>query len=109
MDAPLLTLLVDTVTVAPWASQDAAGQATYGTAVSYAALVEYATAKVDTVGTLDGRGGTSVLFHAVVHLDGRPAIGLKDKLTLPSGETPKIVNVRSYSDQSGGYTTEVHC
>lgn len=109
MDAPLLSLLVDTVTVAPYASQDAAGQATYGTATSYAALVEYASEKVTTVGTLDGRGGTAVVFHAVVHLDGRPAIGLRDKLTLPSGETPRILSVRSYSDQSGGYTTEVHC
>jgi hypothetical protein len=109
VDAPLLSLLIDTVTIAPWASQDAAGQATYGSPVNYAALVEYATAKVDTIGTLDGRGGSAVLFRATVHLNGRPAIGLRDKLTLPSGETPKIIAVLSYSDQSGGYTTEVHC
>lgn len=109
MDAGLLDLLIDTVTIAPYASQDAAGQATYGSPVSYAALVEYSTLKADVLGTLDGRGGATVIFHATVHLDGRPTIGLRDKLTLPSGETPKIINVRSYSDQSGGYTTEVHC
>ncbi len=109
MDAPLLDLLVDTITIAPWASQDATGQATYGAPVSYDALVEYNTRKIDVVGTLDGRGGSAIVFTATIHLDGRPAISLLDKLTLPNGETPKIVNVRSYSDQSGGYTTEVHC
>ena len=109
MDAPLLSLLVDTVTIAPYASQNSAGEATYGAAVSYAALVEYGTQKIDTIGTIDGRGGTAVVFHATVHLDGRPAIGLRDKITLPSGQTPKIIAVHSYSDQSGGYTTEVRC
>lgn len=109
MDAPLLDLLVDTVTIAPWASQDAAGQATYGAPVAYDALVEYDTTKAIVVGTIDGRGGQAVVFKAVVHLDGRPTISLRDKITLPDGSTPAILNVRSYSDQSGGYTTEVHC
>jgi hypothetical protein len=64
---------------------------------------------VDVVGTIDGRGGAAFVSSAVVHLDGRPSIGLRDKITLPDGATPQILAVKSYSDQSGGYTTEVHC
>jgi hypothetical protein len=109
MDAGLLDLLIDSVTIAPWASQNAAGEATYGAAVAYSALVEYDTRKVETIGTLDGRGGAVLVSKALVHLDGRPSIGLRDKITLPDGSTPQIIAVRSYSDQSGGYTTEVHC
>lgn len=109
MDAGLLDLLVDTITIEPWASQSAAGEATFGTAVSYSALVEYDTRKVETVGTIDGRGGAVFLSKATVHLDGRPTIDLRDRITLPDGSTPQIIAVRSYSDQSGGYTTEVHC
>lgn len=108
MDAGLLDLLIDTVSIAPWASQNAAGESTFGTAVEYAALVEYNTLKADVIGTIDGRGGTAIVFHAIVYLDGRPSISLRDKVTLPDGSTPRVINVRSYSDQSGGYTTEVH-
>lgn len=109
MDAPLLSLLVDSVTIAAWASQSSAGEATYGDAVSYDALVEYDTQKVQTVGTLDGRGGAVLVSKAIVYLDGRPTIGLRDKITLPDDSTPQIMAVKSYSDQAGGYTTEVHC
>jgi hypothetical protein len=109
MDAGLLDLLVDTVTIAPWASQNSAGEATFGSAVSYSALVEYKTQNVQSVG-ISGRSSPRVeVGSAIVHLDGRPSIDLKDKITLPSGATPQIHAVYSYSDQSGGYTTEVHC
>lgn len=109
MDAPLLDLLIDSVTIAPYASQNSAGEATYGAAVAYDCLVEYDTQKVDVLGTIDGRGGAAFVSKALVYLDGRPSIGLRDKITLPDGATPQILAVKSYSDQSGGYTTEVHC
>lgn len=109
MDAGLLDLLIDTVTIRAYASQNSAGEATYGSAVSYSALVEYDTRKVDVVGTIDGRGGAAFVSKALVYLDGRPEIGLRDKITLPDGATPQIIAVKSYSDQAGGYTTEVHC
>lgn len=109
MDAGLLSLLIDTVTIAPWASQNSAGEATFGDAISYSALVEYKTQNVLTVGTQDGRGGRVAVGSAIIHLDGRPDIGLKDKITLPDDSTPQIKAVYSYSDQAGGYTTEVHC
>jgi hypothetical protein len=109
MDAGLLDLLIDTVTIRPWASQNSSGEATFGSAVSYSALVEYDTQKVEVVGTIDGRGGSALVSKALVYLDGRPSIDLKDKITLPDGSTPQIIAVRSYSDQAGGYTTEVQC
>lgn len=109
MDAPLLSLLIHTVTIAPWASQNAAGEATYGSPVSYPALVEFTTSKVQLVGVLDGRVGQALVHKATVYIDGRPTIGLRDKITLPDGQTPQILTVNAYDDQSGGYTTEVHC
>ncbi len=109
MDAPLLDLLTDTVTIAPWASQNAAGEAAYGSPVSYAARVEYDMAKVQLVGVLDGRVGQALVAKATIYLDGQPAIDLRDKITLPDGRRPQILRVVSYSDLAGGYTTEVHC
>lgn len=111
MDAGLLSLLTDTVTIAPWASQNAAGEATHGAAVNYAARIEFDLRKVQLVGILDGRIGQAAVAKAIVYLNGKPSIDLRDKLTLPDGRTPQILAVIAYNDidGSGGYTTEVHC
>lgn len=37
----------------------------------------------------------------VIHLDGAYGIGVRDRITLPNGDQPPILNVNLYSDDKG--------
>jgi len=98
MEAELLSLMPHEITVAPYSSQDRYGAPTFGTAVSYTALVQQ---KVRQVRDLAGEERVSMV---TVYVNTTTAITPRDKLTLPAGftpQTPPIISVARQSDESG--------
>jgi hypothetical protein len=94
--------LLQTVTVEPWASQDAYAEPTYGAAVSYNALVTNA----DDI-AIGANGETIVPRCAVLFLEA-VAVGLLDRITLADGSTGPIVRVdEGVHDASGRMMTKV--
>lgn len=106
MDAALATMLSQSITVTPWASQDGYGKATYGAAVSYRAQVVHAQKMVRR------DDGQEVLATTQVILAGQPSISTKDRITLPAAFTPNqppLLAVESFPDERGaGYATVLY-
>jgi len=95
MDAGLLLLLNQHVTIAPATGLDSEGMRTYGTAVTVDALV---IGKQKLV--LDSQG-RDVVSSAQVYLDGTAVVTTESKITLPDGTTPVILAVSVYPDLDG--------
>lgn len=81
--ADLADLFVNTVTIEPLSSRDAAGKPTYGTAQSYSARI---VIKGQALRTLDG---TVILGRGLVDILTTGAIGTQDRLTLPAAFVPR--------------------
>jgi hypothetical protein len=83
---------------------DVYGTATYGTSVSYAALVVY-TSKL--VAGPDDREVTSV---TQVYIPSSSAsVAEHDRLTLPDGTQPRVIKVDRYADDNGQHNTVIWC
>jgi hypothetical protein len=95
MDAGLLVLLNQHVTIAPATGLDSEGMTTYGTAVTYDALV---VGKQKLMRDMQGR---EVVSSAQVYVDGTAVVTASSKITLPDGTTPTILAVSSYPDLDG--------
>jgi len=95
-------LFPHTVTVASVLSRDKYGGPTYGSGIDYSARVLY-----KNVRTTDARG-VEVLAKGVVWIQGTPSIGLDDKITLPDGTTPPILNVQMVPDERGTHHVKVY-
>lgn len=99
-----LNMCPHTITVEPYASVDAYGAYTYGTARTYRARVEGKNQLVMT-----GQGEESV-SHITIYV-ASSSIGPKDRITLPSPFTPTVPNildVRYVSDESGFHHAVVY-
>lgn len=109
MEAEFLEFMPATVTIAPWISDDANANPTYGTAVSYSARISI---KDELVRSHDGR---EIVAKGKVYL----AAGLqpittvpttRDKITLPSQyvpTNPPILDVIPSQDQFGIHHVEL--
>lgn len=95
MDAGLLLLLNQHVTIAPATGVDTEGMRTYGTAVTYDALV---IGKQKLVRDAQGR---DVVSSAQVYVDGTAVVTAESKITLPDGTTPVILAVSVYPGLEG--------
>lgn len=94
-DASLDELLNDTITIEPWASQDADLKPTFGTAVEYPAFVElHAKQHIDA----EGREFISSVRAMVKE---RLAIDLRSRVTLPSGFVPQQPPLRAVVAHKG--------
>ena len=105
MEAELIKMMPHTITVAPYSSDDRYGAPTFGTAVSYTALVQQ---KVRQVRNLAGEERVSMV---TVYVNTTAAITPKDRLTLPAGftpQTPPIISVARQSDESGLHHTVIY-
>lgn len=105
MESDLLSLMPHTVTVAPWVSQNAYGEASYGSAVSYTARIQ---GKMQMIRDATGVERVSTV---TVYVATTASIGPKDKLTLPSGWTPaspSIIAIQRVSDESGDHHTVIY-
>lgn len=96
MDAALLALLTETLTVAPYLSQDAYGKPTYGPSVTYAAREEWKIRRI-----VD-QTGQERISRARVFFDGDVTLTLRDQVTLTDGTTPPILLLYHVRDLSGG-------
>lgn len=96
------SLMRQTVTIAPWSSQNAYGEPAFGTAVTYPARV---VARTRMVRDTQGR---EVVSTATVYLGAAPTLSVKDRLTLPNGETPVIAAIGDYPDERGPHHSVVY-
>jgi hypothetical protein len=91
----LLSLLKQTVTLAPYASQDAYGQVTWGAGVSTPCRIVQKNTKVLNP------AGEEVLSTTRIYLDGSVSVTVRDKVTLPDATTPPILSIEDYPGASG--------
>ena len=105
MIADLAPLLVHTVTLEPWSSQDGYGKPAYGAAVTYAARV------VGRNRMVRDDQGREVVSSKQVQLGQKVSVSTKDRITLPAGEVlqqPPIVAVGDSPDELGESYTVVY-
>lgn len=101
MDAELRELFPHTVTVEPFSTNNAYGEASYGTGVEYLARTETKTRFFRRA------DGSEVVSVAVTYLADAPTVSTKDRITLPDSTQPPIVAVESMPDEVGTYYTAV--
>lgn len=89
-------LLTDTVTIEPATGRDGFGHPTYGAAVTVAARVVEKPRIVR-----DPTTGEEVVSTAQIRLGEPVAVGIEDRITLSSGEVPRILYVRRAKDETG--------
>jgi hypothetical protein len=95
MDAALVGLLQQTVSVASATTTNLYGETSHGTATELAARVE---PRVTQIRKADG---AVVPSKAYVYLDGDASITTQSQITLPDGTTPVILAVEKHTDETG--------
>lgn len=96
-DATLTELMVDSITIEPWASQDADLKPTYGAPVTYSnALVELHSERLMDAEGREFRSSVRVLIPERL-----TSIGLRDRVTLPSGFVPSQPPLRAIFGHKG--------
>ena len=106
MDAPLLGLLADTVTLEAYASQNQYGETTYSAATTHACHI---SGKVQTV---TDQAGNERVSRVQVYLGSAAGVTVRDRVTLPtrfSPTQPVILAVRHYADEVGAYSETLYC
>lgn len=81
-DSSLYDLMNDTVTVEPCTAEGAGRALTFGTAVTYRALVQLGRRRVI------GRDGREQISNTQVMIPNRVAIDIRSRITLPTGFVP---------------------
>lgn len=81
-DTSLLSLYDDTITVEPFVSETAARVRSYGSAVSYNAVIQSGAKRVQ------GSNGAEVVSNVRVLIPDRVHIDQRSRVTLPSGYVP---------------------
>ena len=94
-------LLTDEVTREAFVSQNDYGEATYGGAVTLKARVVGKPELVVTGAGEASRAVREVVATAKVYCSGVPAWDLRDRITLPDGTQPVILQVITYPDEDG--------
>jgi hypothetical protein len=95
VEKELLDLLQQTVTIEPCTGENSAGEPVYGAAVTYACRVE------EMLKTIYNKEGVLVTSTAQVFVDGVVPVGERDRVTLPSGLQPLILNIEVEPDETG--------
>lgn len=105
MESALKSLMRDTVTIAPYLSQNKSAEETFGDAVRYQARV---VGRIKSVTDLTGQervSSVTTYFGAALTLTPR------DRITLPAPFTPtqpKILAIEQFPDERGRYCTVVY-
>jgi hypothetical protein len=81
-DASLTSLLEDEITVEPFSAETSGRVQTYGTAISYAALIQRGAKRVI------GPQGREVISNIQVYIPERVHIDQRSRVTLPAGFVP---------------------
>ena len=101
IDASFLDLMPSTVTVYPVSSTNEYGIQTFGVGVDTRCRVQK-TGRV--VKTADNR---DVYENGVIVFYGNPTVTTESKILLPSGETPLIISVQPFNDETGAHHTTI--
>lgn len=80
---------------------DEYGDATYAASQTLRCRIVYKQRPVR------GVGGQEVVSNATIYVAGDYGITDEDRVTLPNGDTPKILRVNSYPDEDGTHHQEV--
>jgi hypothetical protein len=109
LEPELRELMPHTIQIRPWTGNTVDGTPTYGTAVSYRALVE---GKIMTLRTMT-QAELTLVFQVYVDA-GDAVIDPRDLLILPNQTTfgratPKIFTVSKLSDEHGNHHTSLAC
>jgi len=95
MDDALLSMLNQTVKIAPLSSIDVNGKSIYGDDVNIPARVEYKTTRV-----LSGTG-EDVISSTQTYVNGDVTVTTTSRITLPDGSTPLILKIDQHPDEDG--------
>lgn len=104
LEAEFLSLCPHTVTLAPLSTHDVYGAPSFGTAVSYTALVMQESKLVRAADGREVVSGTQVYIPS-----SSASVAEQDRLTLPDGTQPEILRVSVYSDDDGQHNVTVYC
>ena len=110
VDPQLLALMKDTVLIAPYTGQNEHGEATYGADVAYQCRITTHIMRVvvrTSSTTVAGAFEQVALSSAKIIIGSAPTVGARDRVTLPSGAQPRILEVFGHPDENGPYYTEV--
>src|SRR6185436_8554371 len=97
-----LDLMPDTVTYEAMTGRDGQSKPTYGTAVSYRARVVY-----KYIRTSNRASGQDAVGTGEVWLAGILYPNIDDRITLPDGSQPIIVNWNVFTDETGPHHTVI--
>ena len=96
--------LMPTVTVEAVTSQDVYGKPVYGAAVTVRCFIINKRVKTNRV----GQAGSDIEGSTLLIIPENRTINLTDRVTLPGGRTPRIIDVEYFEDASGEpYAVEV--
>jgi hypothetical protein len=95
MDTGLLSLLNQTVQIAPSTGLDGNGMETYGTPVPIPALI------FEHQKLVSGPQATTVVSTTQVYVNGPTDVTTSSKITLPNGTSPLILAVSAFPDEHG--------
>lgn len=101
VDLPLLELMPDVITIARRVSTDEYTNPQYGPDETYQARVEFKPR------VLQGTEGQTLVASGRAILGVPIPVGLFDKLTLPDGKSPTLLQVQSSPDTVGRYWVEL--
>ena len=95
MTHPLLSLTAQTITLERRTSMDEYGAHAYGTAENLTARV------VNRVRMVRDVAGQEVVSNTTIWIIGDHGIKAVDRITLPDGTQPPIINALTFPDESG--------
>lgn len=110
IDAALLALMRDSVLIAPYTGQNEHGEATWGANVAYQCRITYHTMTIvvrSSSTTAESAFERLALSSAKIIIGSAPVVNARDRVTLPNGLQPRILEVFLRSDENGPYYTEV--
>lgn len=88
-------LMRQTAALYPFEGQNEYGEAQYGNPVSIPCRIEYRPRRVL------GAAMTETVATMTLYLDKEPRVGMRDKLVLPDGTVPIIVQIERHPDENG--------
>lgn len=106
-ESEFVQLMPHSVTIEPWASQDAYGKPTYGAGVAYPAQVMAINERVVTVMNREVVASTQVIVGPNAGL--YPPTDPRIRITLPDGSKPTVLAVTAQPDEDGTHHVVVLC
>ncbi len=95
-------LMIDTVSHARPISRDGYGKSTFGADSMFLARITHGYRAIRSA------TGNFNMSRGIVWIINAPTINADDRLTLPDGDTPPILNIARFFDDSGAHHTKVY-